>query len=65
MDIASDAAAISAMKQSEVQAQVSMKVLKMAMDTQEAMALQMLEALPDIPAPAVGSTSGGHVDIYA
>jgi hypothetical protein len=64
MDVSSIAAAASANSASQLQAQVSVSVLKKAMDVQESHALQLLEALPPTPSGQVG-TAGGVIDTYA
>lgn len=64
MDVSSIAAAASANAAAKVQAEASVKVLKMALDMQAESALQLLEALP-APTPAVGSAAGGVVDTWA
>ena len=55
----------SANASAEVQAEASVRVLKMAMDIQSESAMQLLQAIPAPPAAAVGSTSGGVVDTWA
>lgn len=66
MDISAAAAAVSAHATAKVQAEASVKVLKMALDMESQAALQLLEALPDIPAaPAVGSSAGGVINTWA
>lgn len=64
MDVSSIAAAASANSASQLRAQVSVSVLKMALDIQQQGALQLLEALPQPAAAPVGSV-GGVIDTYA
>lgn len=64
MEVSAIAAAVSSAALSEVQQQVSVSVLKKAMDIQEQSALQLLEALPPPPAAPVG-TAGGVIDTWA
>ncbi|NMG34807.1 putative motility protein [Azoarcus sp. TTM-91] len=64
MDVSSIAAAASANSASQLQTQVSVSVLKKAMDVQETHALQLLAALPPTPSGPVGAT-GGVIDTYA
>ena len=64
MDVSSIAAAASANSAAQLQQEVSVSVLKMAMDIQEQSALQLLEALPPVPA-ASGGTAGGVIDTWA
>lgn len=63
MDLAAVASSVSDMKQTQVQAEVSVRMLKKALDMQESMALQLLQALPQTP--GVGSTAGAHINTYA
>lgn len=66
MDVSSIAAAASANAASQLQADVSVSVLKKAMDIQESSAMQLLQAIPaPPPSPSVGSTSGGVIDTWA
>ncbi|MCV2217918.1 putative motility protein [Thauera sp. Sel9] len=68
MDVSSIAAAASANAAARVQAEASVKVLKMALDMQAESALQLLQAVPapaQPPASAVGSAAGGVVDTWA
>ncbi|MER2555101.1 MAG: YjfB family protein [Thauera sp.] len=64
-----DASAIVAMASTnaltQVQQDVSVEVLRKALDIQGESALQLLQAIPHPPAPAVGSTAGGIVDTWA
>ncbi len=63
MDVTAVAASVSEFKQTQVQAEVSMHMLKKALEMQESMALQLLQALPQ--SAAVGSAAGGHINTYA
>lgn len=66
MDVSSIAAAASANAMAQIQQQVSVSVLKKALDIQSQSALQLLEALPPVPAPAAPvGTAGGVIDTYA
>lgn len=67
MDVSAIAAAVSANAATKVQAEASVRVLKMAMDLQAESALQLLQTIPAVaaPAPAVGSAAGGVVDTWA
>ncbi|WP_068636607.1 YjfB family protein [Thauera butanivorans] len=68
MDVSSIAAAASANAAAKVQAEASVKVLKMALDMQAESALQLLQAIPapvQPPVSAVGSAAGGVVDTWA
>ncbi len=64
-----EASAIAAMASvnalNQVQQEVSVEVLRKALDIQGESAMQLLQAIPQAPAPAVGSTAGGIVDIWA
>lgn len=64
MDVSSIAAAASANSANQLREQVSIAVLKMALDIQQQGALQLLEALPQ-PAPAPVGSVGGVIDTYA
>ncbi|MCK9260952.1 MAG: YjfB family protein [Azoarcus sp.] len=63
MDVSSIAAAASANAAAQVQQEVSVSVLKKAMDIQEQSAMQLLEALPPVPAAPTG-TAGGVIDTW-
>ena len=64
MDTASIAAAISANAMADVQHEASISVLKKAMDIEQQSAMQLLQAIPQPPAPSVG-TAGGYIDTWA
>lgn len=65
MEVSSIAAAASANAAAQLQAEVSVTVLKKAIDIQAEAALQLLEALPhQVPAAPVG-TAGGVIDTWA
>lgn len=64
MDVSSIAAAASANAAAQVQTQASVSVFKKALDIQEQTAMQLLEALPPVPAAPTG-TSGGVIDTWA
>lgn len=64
MDVSSIAAAASANSASQLREQVSVAVLKKALDIQEQGAMQLLEALPQPAAAPVGSV-GGVINTYA
>lgn len=64
MEVSSIAAAASANAAAQLQAEVSVTVLKKAIDVQAEAALQLLEALPQVPAAPVG-TAGGVIDTWA
>jgi len=64
MDVSSVAAAVSANSAAQLQSQVSVSVLKKAIDMQESSAMQLLQAIPQ-PAPAPVGTSGGVIDTWA
>lgn len=65
MDISNIAAVASANASAKVQAEVSLKVLKKAMDIQAESAMQLLQAIPQAPASQVGSSAGGVIDTWA
>ena len=64
MDVASIAAAASSNALAEVQHEAAVSVLKKTMDIQEQSALQLLQAIPQPPAPS-GGTAGGYIDTWA
>lgn len=64
MEVSSIAAAASANAAAQLQTEVSVTVLKKAIDIQAASAMQLLEALPQVPAAPVG-TAGGVIDTWA
>ena len=64
MDVASIAAAASSNALTEVQHETAVSVLKKTMDIQEQSAMQLLQAIPQPPAPSVG-TAGGYIDTWA
>lgn len=64
MDVASIAAAASSNAMAEVQQEAAVSVLKKTMDIQEQSAMQLLQAIPQPPAPALG-TAGGYIDTWA
>lgn len=65
MDISSAAAAYSALSLSNVQAEAAMRTLKKTLDLQQAAALQLLEALPEVPAVDPSATVGVSIDTWA
>lgn len=65
MDVSSIAAAVSANSAAQLQADVSVTVLKKAMDLQESSAMQLLQAIPEPPAPSPVGTAGGYIDTWA
>ena len=65
MDVASIAAAASANAMAEVQHEAAVSVLKKTMDIQEQSAMQLLQAIPQPPAPVASGTSGGYIDTWA
>jgi len=64
MDVASIAAAASANAMAEVQQEAAVSVLKKTLDIQQQSAMQLLQAIPQAPAPSVG-TAGGYIDTWA
>lgn len=64
MDVSSIAAAASANSASQLREQVSVSVLKKALDIQEQGAMQLLEALPQ-PVAAPAGSAGGVINTYA
>jgi hypothetical protein len=64
MDVSSIAAAASSNAMSQVQQQVSVSVLRKALDAQEQSAMQLLQAIPQ-PAASPTGTAGGIVDTWA
>lgn len=61
-----DVASISPQPFTDVPAQVSVRVLRKALDLQESQALQLLQALPRIaPVVSPGASLGGWVNTYA
>ena len=65
MDVASIAAAASSNALAEVQHEAAVAVLKKTMDSQEQRAMQLLQAIPQPPAPVASGTSGGYIDTWA
>ena len=65
MDVASIAAAASSNAMAEVQHEAAVSVLKKTMDIQEQSAMQLLQAIPQPPAPVGSGTSGGYIDTWA
>ena len=65
MDVASIAAAASSNAMAEVQHEAAVSVLKKTMDIQEQSAMQVLQAIPQPPAPVASGTSGGYIDTWA
>lgn len=63
MDVSSIAAFASANAMANARQEVSLSVLKKAMDIQEQSAMQLLEALPPVPAASTGGT-GGVIDTW-
>lgn len=59
-----DAASISASSLANVQAQVSIQTFRKALDIEQAVAQQLLEALPPIPANPT-ATLGRNIDTFA
>ena len=49
----------------EVQHEAAVSVLKKTMDIQEQSAMQLLQAIPQPPAPVASGTSGGYIDTWA
>lgn len=64
MEASAIAAMASANALNQVQQEVSVEVLRKALDIQGESAMQLLQAIPQPPAPAVGSTAGGIVDTW-
>lgn len=64
MDASAIAAAATANSQAQLQQEVSVEVLKKAIDIQAQSAMQLVQAIPRPPA-AVGSTAGGVIDTWA
>lgn len=64
MDASAIAAAATANSQVQLQHEVSVEVLKRAIDIQAESAMQLLQAIPR-PAAALGSTAGGVIDTWA
>ena len=65
MDVASIAAAASANAMAEVQHEAAVSVLKKTMDIQEQSAMQLLQAIPQPPAPVASGTAGGYLATWA
>ena len=63
MDVASIAAAASSNAMAEVQHEAAISVLRKTMDIQQQSAMQLLQAIPQPPAPATG-TAGGYIDTW-
>lgn len=63
MDVSSIAAFASANAMANARQEVSLSVLKKAMDIQEQSAMQLLEALPPVQAPSTGA-AGGVIDTW-
>lgn len=63
MDVSSIAAFASANAMTNARQEISLAVLKKAIDVQEQSALQLLEALPAVPSVNTGST-GGVIDTW-
>jgi hypothetical protein len=64
MEASAIAAMASANALNQVQQEVSVEVLRKTLDIQSESAMQLLQAIPQPPAPAVGSTAGGIVDTW-
>lgn len=64
MDVSSIAAFASANAMANVRQEVSLSVLKKAMDIQAQSAIQLLDALPQVPATSSASV-GGVIDTWA
>nr|MBL8455431.1 YjfB family protein [Zoogloeaceae bacterium] len=64
MDVSSIAAFATANAMAQTRQQVSLAVLKSAMDIQKQSATQLLEALPPLPAANSGA-AGGVIDTWA
>ncbi|MFA7606594.1 MAG: YjfB family protein [Rhodocyclaceae bacterium] len=64
MNVSTIAAMASAHSQATLQQEVSLTVLKKALDMQGEGALQLLEAVPELPVAPVG-TAGGVIDTWA
>ncbi|MCB1954903.1 MAG: YjfB family protein [Rhodocyclaceae bacterium] len=61
-----DAASISSDRLAQVQSQASILMFRKALDLQQSMALQLLQALPPVPAGSnPTATVGNSVDTYA
>ncbi len=60
-----DAASISSDRLANVQAQASILVFRKALDFQQAQALQLLQALPQLPQSNPTATLGRNVDTFA
>lgn len=65
MDVSAIASAASANAMAEVQQEAAISVLKKIMDIQEQSAMQLLQAIPQPPAPASVGTAGGYIDTWA
>lgn len=65
MDVASIAAAASSNAMAEVQHEAAVSVLRKTMDIQEQSAMQLLQAIPQPPAPVSAGTAGGYIDTWA
>lgn len=66
MEVSSIAAAATANAMVKVQQEASVMVLKKALDVQQQGALQLLEAMPQVPAaPTAGGATGSVVDTWA
>ncbi len=61
-----DAASISSDQLAQVQAQAAILTFRKSLDLQQSMALQLLQALPPVPASAnPTATVGNRIDTYA
>ena len=65
MDITAIASAASANAASRLQSQVSLVMLKKAMDFQRTQAALLLQALPQPSGPTPGATVGGTIETFA
>lgn len=63
MDVSSIAAFATANAMANVRQEVSLSVLRKAMDIQEQSAMQLLEALPPVPVANAGA-AGGVIDTW-
>lgn len=60
-----DAASVSTERLAQVQAQASILTFRKALDLQQSMALQLLQALPPTPSANPTSVAGNRVDTFA
>ncbi|MCB1889219.1 MAG: YjfB family protein [Rhodocyclaceae bacterium] len=60
-----DAASISSDQLAQVQARAAILTFRKALDLEQSMALQLLQALPQVPSANPTATVGNAIDTYA